>query len=192
MGRGFAESDREAVAALYWEAFERKLRPAFADVATGFRAVRASLRPDRFLVARSGDGAVVGACGFHRSGAGAVDLTWRSLRARLSAGQALRAIVVLSLLAREPSSSTLVLDGICVESSRRGAGVGTLLLAATEALAREWGMRSVRLSVIEANSRARALYLRRGFAPIGEGSLGFLESIYGFDRYTTMCKEVVA
>ncbi len=110
----------------------------------------------------------------------------------MSVGQSLRAIVVLSLLAREPSTSALVLDGIGVDSSRRGGGIGTLLLAAAEELAREWRMRSVRLSVIKGNSRARALYARRGFSPIDEGSLGVLGSIYGFDRYVTMRKDVVA
>lgn len=56
--------------------------------------------------------------------------------------------------------------------------------------ARRMGARTVRLSVINANPRARALYERHGYLPVGRGTLGPLAPVFGFDGYTTMEREV--
>lgn len=189
---GFDESERMQVGALYWEAFQRKLRPAFADSQTGLRVVQTSLRPERMLVARSAAGSVSGVCGFHEDGTGAVAMTWMTMRGILPVGQALRASLVLSLLARDDEAGVLVLDGICVHRDQRGSGIGTSLLDAAEAHARVRGVGSVSLSVVDGNPRARALYTRRGFVPVSSGALGVLGPIYGFDGYTVMRKALVS
>lgn len=186
---GFTEDEREHVAALYWEAFGSKLRPAFVDERTGRAVVRAALRSDRLLVARQ-SGRVVGACGFSQANVGAADLRWPPLRESLSTLAALRATLVLSVLAHSDRPGTLVLDGICVDRAVRGHGTGTALLTAAADKARQTGASRVRLSVIDDNPRARALYERRGFTPAGRGTLGPLASVYGFDGYTTMELEV--
>lgn len=186
---GFDESERERIGALYWEAFRRKLRPAFAGDAEGLRVIRATMRSDRMLVARSDDG-VVGVCGFYERGTGAADLSWTSVRRHLSFGRAVRAMLLLGILARTEQPGALMLDGICVDADQRGAGIGTLLLGGAERHARSQGLTSVRLSVIDSNPRARALYVRRGFVPIESGALGVLGFVYGFDRYTVLSKEL--
>lgn len=182
---GFSDDERCRVAALYWHAFRRKLRPAFASESRGLAIVAASLRADRVLVARDG-GAVVGMCGYRRDGVGAVTPTWRTLRAELSWPAAARAALLLGVLARGDVGGVLVLDGICVDDAQRGRGVGTALLDAAASLARAEGLSAVRLSVVDTNPRAEALYRRRGFSPVGSASLGSLSVVYGFDRYTIM------
>lgn len=189
VGEGFAEDEREHVAALYWEAFGRKLRPGFADETTGQAVVQSALRRQQFLVARH-DGQVLGICGFHVDGAGAADFGWSRLRGTLSVPASLRASVILSVLARPDDSRALVLDGICVDAAARGRGIGTRLLEAAREKARGIGVEAVTLSVIDANPRARALYERHGFRPTGGGSLGPLAAVYAFDGYTTMELEV--
>ena len=186
---GFSEDERDHVAALYWEAFGRKLRPGFVDEPTGRAVVRAALRSDHLLVARR-SGQVVGVCGYYEDGTGAADLRWSRLRESLSVHAALRASLVLSVLSRSQHPGALVLDGICVDPAARGRGIGTALLGAASDKARRIGARVVRLSVIGTNSRARALYERHGFTPAGHGSLGPLSPVYGFDGYTTMELEV--
>lgn len=186
---GFDESEREQVGTLYWEAFRQKLRPAFSSAEVGLRVLQAAMRSDRVLVARS-VGAVVGVCGFYADGMGAADLTWKSLRGILSVGQSLRSLLVLSVLGRSERKGTLVLDGFCVDANQRGAGIGTALLDAAERLARQEGLTSLRLSVIDRNPRAEALYKRRGFLPVDAGSMGALGYVYGFDRYTVMEKKL--
>ena len=183
--RGFTEDERTGVGSLYWQAFGQKLRPGFADEPTGIAVVRAALRPDHMLVARRGDD-VVGVCGFYDAGTGAADLTWSHLRRTLSIPAAVRASLILSLLSRTNRPGSLVLDGICVDSSARGSGIGTALLNAAARFAREAGARAVQLSVVDTNPRARSLYEREGFVAIGSGSLGPLRPIYGFAGYTTM------
>ena len=182
---GLAEQDRPRAASLYWEAFRRKLRPAFATDDQGMAVVKASLRADRMLVARV-NGSVVGVCGYTASGVSAVDLSWTSLRSHLPVRGAIRAIAVLALLDRSSSQDSLVLDGICVACSHRGTGIGTALLDAAGARAQDLGFRAIRLTVVDTNPRAEALYRRLGFVAASGGSLGLLSVLYGFDRYTTM------
>ncbi|WP_043471904.1 GNAT family N-acetyltransferase [Arthrobacter sp. Rue61a] len=182
---GFDDTDRLVVALLYWEAFERKLRPGFSDNRDGVGVLQAAVRSDRFLVARS-ISRIVGVCGFHSTGAGALDLSWSLLRSRLSTAAALRAWLLLSPLGRAEKAGTLTLDGICVDRTARGSGVGTALLDAAYDLAVTAGASAVRLSVVDTNPRARSLYERQGFVPRNSGNLGILAPIYGFDHYTTM------
>lgn len=189
IGEGFTTSEREQVAALYWEAFGRKLRPGFVDEPTGQAVVRTALRSTHLLVARDED-QVLGVCGFYQGGTGAADLGWSQLRQSLSTPAALRASLVLSLLSRSDHPDALVLDGICVDRTARGRGIGSSLLDAAASRARRLGVKTVRLSVIDANPRARALYERHGFVPTGGGTLGPLAPVYGFDGYTSMELEV--
>ena len=128
----------------------------------------------------------MGVCGFYQAGTGAADLGWSRLRQTLSAPASLRASLVLSLLSRTDAQDALVLDGICVDRATRGRGIGSTLLAEAAQKAQRLGLRAVKLSVIDTNPRARALYERHGFTPTGRGSLGLLAPVYGFDGYTTM------
>lgn len=141
------------------------------------------------LVARI-DAQVVGVCGFYEGGIGVLDLPWKRLRGLLPLVQTLRAAVVLGVLSPSESPGVFCLDGICVDATRRGAGVGGALLAAADGQARASGARAVRLTVIDRNPRAAALYRRRGFVPVDGGSLGVLSVVYGFDRFTVMEKNV--
>ncbi|WP_435744161.1 GNAT family N-acetyltransferase [Microbacterium sp. PMB16] len=182
---GFDDTERDRVGLLYWEAFRRKLRPAFARTQLGTPAVAALLRPDRVIVARRRSD-VIGVCGFYEGTTGAMDLDWLILRRHLSFAGALRAGVVLSLLSRTSDPNALVLDGICVDADARGLGIGSALLDAAKERARRIGASAVRLSVVDSNPRARALYERHGFVPVRSSSMGLLAPVYGFDTYTTM------
>lgn len=58
----------------------------------------------------------------------------------------------------------LNIHDIAVTAAWRGLGVGSALLAATEALARERACCKITLEVLEGNTRAAALYRRSGYA----------------------------
>lgn len=189
ISHGFSSDERADVAALYWRAFRRKLRPAFPTDERGLSIVTASLRSDRTIVARARN-AVVGMCGYRQAGMGAASPMFRTLRAELPMRAALRATVVLSPLVRSDVDDVLVLDGICVADGQRGRGTGTSLLDAATDHARVHGLRAVRLSVVDTNPRAERLYRRRGFVPVDVGTMGPLAPLYGFDRYPTMENEV--
>ena len=78
------------------------------------------------------------------------------------------------------------MDGIFVEPSARGQGVGTTLLKAIVTEAHLRGFVEVRLDVIDANTRARALYERFGFVAKNTQNMGLLRHIVGFKSATTM------
>ncbi|WP_306371496.1 GNAT family N-acetyltransferase [Nocardiopsis sp. CC223A] len=186
---GFDEAERTRVGELYWTAFRRKLGPAFADDVTGREFITAAMRPDRLLTARVG-GEVLGVCGLQYGARGAFDPAWPDTRRRLGPVATARLLLVLGVLARRPEPDTLVLDGICVSPEHRGAGIGSRLLAACTDHARRHGLRSVRLTVVDTNPRAEALYRRVGFTTVDSGSMGVLRGIYGFDGYTTLRRGV--
>lgn len=186
---GFTELERDRVGDLYWEAFGKKLGVAFVNDATGAQATRAAMRPDRVLVARL-DGAVAGVCGFYADGSGAAAFTWKGLLEILPFWQAIWASLALSVLARSERNGVLVLDGICVDPTLRGSGIGSALLGKATDYARERRLTAVRLSVIDDNPRAEALYRRRGFKSAGSGTIGWLRHLYGFNSYRVMEQKV--
>jgi ribosomal protein S18 acetylase RimI-like enzyme len=80
----------------------------------------------------------------------------------------------------------LLLDGIFVAEDTRGMGVGTQLLTAIKDFAVIEEYKEIRLDVINTNPRAKALYEREGFAPVGEVKAGMLSGVLGFSKATTM------
>ncbi|WP_304454822.1 GNAT family N-acetyltransferase [Nocardiopsis sp. YSL2] len=185
IGMGFSEDERARVGGLYWEAFRRKLSPAFAEDGAGREFITAAMRPDRVIAARV-EGTVTGVCGVHHGGRGAFDPAWSEMTTRLGAVGAVRALLALTPLHRRAPEGVLVLDGICVAQDHRGRGIGSLLLEAADSYALRHGLSAVELSVVDTNPRAEALYRRRGFTPVGSASLGFLSGLYGFGSSTAL------
>ncbi|MFI9150466.1 GNAT family N-acetyltransferase [Streptomyces sp. NPDC053367] len=187
--RSVPEGSEEQVAALYWEAFGRKLAPALGPPETGRAFIAAHLHHDRGIVAMCG-GRVVGAAG-HQLGGRA--LTGGGVKEVLSTYGLLRGLprlAVLALFERSPAAGELVMDGIAVDAAHRGRGIGSLLLEETAAVAAEHGCRRVRLDVIDTNPRARALYERHGFTARRTEQTPYLRRLLGFGAVTTMHRPV--
>ncbi|MEO1575891.1 MAG: GNAT family N-acetyltransferase [Pseudomonadota bacterium] len=66
------------------------------------------------------------------------------------------------LLSHEPSAH---LEALAVSPDHEGRGVGSALLDACHARARDEGARSITLHVFDTNQRARQLYQRKGYTP---------------------------
>jgi ribosomal protein S18 acetylase RimI-like enzyme len=186
---GVPAAGRATAARLYREAFAAKLRPALG---TGHRCVAALARAldDERIVCAVRDGEVLGVLGFHHAGRSAFGLRHRDLAAiypRWSAGARL---LLLAPLDRRARPGELLLDGVCVAAAARGLGIGTALLGAAAEVARSVGAAAVRLSVVDTNPRARALYERLGFRPTRTVHLGALSGWYGFASATEMVRAV--
>lgn len=166
------------MAQLYWQAFGRKLGPAFADSSDALTVIRSGLRCDQMLVARE-EGSVIGVCGFYEGGSSVMDMSWPRLRRTLSRWASLRAMTASAVLSRSPRTGTIILDGICVHADARSRGVGTALLDSAIDHARSISAYKVGLCVIDSNPRAKSLYERYGFTATGSGRLGILRHIYG-------------
>lgn len=187
---GFPDHDRPAVAALYWEAFGRKLGRALGpdDLALDF--LEATLMPEHALCARAADGSLLGIAGFKTprgglvaGGFGAMARVYGLIGAAWRTG-------LLALLHSDVENHRFLVDGIFVAPHARGQGVGSALIEAIAAEGARRGYRELRLEVIDENIRARALYERRGFVPVARQSMGWLRLIFGFRAATTMIRRI--
>lgn len=189
--RGVPEDGAARVAALYWEAFGRKLGAALnpPDKARAFLA--AHLQHDRAVTALV-DGEVAGVAGYRLDGRGLLGGGAGDVLSAYGVLRGLHRVALLALLERSPASGELVMDGIAVATGHRGAGIGTMLLREIAAVAAEAGLRRIRLDVIDVNPRARALYERHGFVAVRTERTPYLRELMGFGAVTTMHRPVTA
>jgi ribosomal protein S18 acetylase RimI-like enzyme len=96
--------------------------------------------------------------------------------------------MLLMLLDHKVPPGDLYLDGIVVDPSLRGQGIGSTLVAAFEHRARENGFTTVSLEVIDTNPRARNLYERLGYRQIATNTLGPFSRLFGFRTTWRMTK----
>ncbi|MEV4941036.1 GNAT family N-acetyltransferase [Streptomyces zaomyceticus] len=189
--RGVPEGSEARVAALYWEAFGRKLGAALnpPDKARAFLA--AHLHHDRGVTALV-DGDVAGVAGYRLGGRGLTGGGASDVLAAYGALRGLHRLALLALLERRPAARELVMDGIAVAPEHRGTGIGGRLLREIVAVAAEARCRRVRLDVIDVNPRARALYERHGFVAVRTENTPYLRGLMGFGAVTTMHRPVTA
>lgn len=183
---GFSNAERSHVAALYWEAFSAKLTHVMGPDAKALAFLATHLNPDFALVARDQQGEILGVAGFKTTKGALVGGEFRDLTKTYGWLSALWRAPFLALMERDLADDTLLMDGICVSAGARGMGVGSALLNAIKQHARDSGLSSVRLDVIDTNPRAKALYLRKGFEVIGTENIGPLRWIFGFRISTKM------
>ncbi|MEM8644829.1 MAG: GNAT family N-acetyltransferase [Pseudomonadota bacterium] len=185
---GVPEDHAAAATALYCEAFREKLAPFLGDQERSARFLAASLAPDRaFLAIKAGQ--VVGIAGFKVDGKGLFEPGFARFFAEYGVSAVLR-IGGLLLLERAESPDVLLMDGIALSPSVRGQGIGSRLLDAIEAHARELGKASIRLDVVDTNSGARRLYERFGFKARKTTSTGLLGRLFSFRASTDMRKSL--
>ena len=94
------------------------------------------------------------------------------------------------LYERKVSEGELFMDGIVVDPEMRGRGVGTAILEKLSEFAIENGYKTIKLEVIDTNSRARNLYESQGFKEINTDHNPYLKPSLGFSSSTTMVKEL--
>ncbi len=183
------ESERRAAAALFWEAFRNKIGPYLAPQERALAFLTRVLDPTHGIAALDRKGRIVGLAGFKTPNGALIGGGWQDLRVIYGVlGAAWRALP-LSLFERKAGTGQLLMDGIVVAAEARGQGVGTALLDAIKAHAATLGLSRVRLDVIDANPRARALYERQGFHARGTTDVWPLHRVFGFRSSTEMIFE---
>ncbi|MGZ2258955.1 GNAT family N-acetyltransferase [Roseobacter sp. A03A-229] len=187
---GFQTDERPTVAALYWEAFGNKLGRSLGPRPRALQFLEAVLDPEFALVARDGDGRVLGIAGFKTEDGALVGGDLPDLQRVYGPIGGLWRGLVLSTIERDVAPDILLMDGICVQADARGLGIGSALLDAMKAEATRLGKRALRLDVIDSNPRARALYERAGFIAAGVDHTGPLEFLFRFKSATQMLWQV--
>lgn len=184
--QGLPQTYREDAARLYWQAFGGKLGRVLGPERRAVPFLARVLRADHCLYVTDDHGTLLGIAGFKSPLGSFAGGDKDDLQAVYGKFGALWRQGVLHLLQRDIDNERFLVDGICVERGWRGQGIGSALLDALIAEARWRGYTAVRLDVIDANIRARALYERIGFMPWKSETLGLLRHVFGFSRSTTM------
>ncbi|MGV8986214.1 MAG: GNAT family N-acetyltransferase [Cypionkella sp.] len=188
--RGLPDHLRADAARLYWQAFGDKLGIIMGPESRALAYLQRVIRPDHVLIALSDEGRLLGLAGFKspqasfasggpddlRASYGLIGGTWR---ARL-----------LGWLGQEIDNENFLLDGLCVAPDCRGQGLGTTLMEAIFAEARQRGYASVRLDVVDTNWRAQALYRRLGFVETRHENIGVLRHVFHFTTAITMVRQI--
>jgi len=194
--RKLESGDIPRVAQILVEGFEDKFGPIFGPkIAKAPRVVAQDLaREEKYgfegmFVAEEG-GEVVGTLGLksHRDGLGDLLFALRLLWRELGWPQALRAFLGFHLLAISVAEDEAYIEYIAVAAGHRGRGLGHTLLAKAEEWARRRGKRRLSLHVSAANTRARSLYERFGFAEEKTESLWLTEWLFGIRTWIYMVK----
>jgi GNAT superfamily N-acetyltransferase len=186
ISNGFSDRERAGVARLYWQAFSTKLGRLLGPDARALSFFSQIIDPDFALIARDTEGTVIGVAGFKTAKDSLTQGGMRDLAQHYGWLNTLWKGPLLGLLERDLADDTLLMDGICVDASARGLGVGTALLHAIKAEAKTRNLSQVRLDVIDINPRARALYTREGFIAGPPQHIGPLRLLFKFSNSTPM------
>ena len=186
ISHGFAPDESAHAARLFWQAFRGKLSPVLAPEDKAIRFLTLAMCPAFAIAARDANGRLLGLAGYKTGQGGLVGGTLRDLARVYGLFGSIWRGVLLTLLERKVMPGTLLMDGIFVAEEARGLGVGSALLDAVKARARQDGMDAVRLAVIDSNPRARALYERHGFVAGAVTHFGPLSHLFGFRSSTEM------
>lgn len=187
--RGALETERPAIAEVYWHAFATKVQPYLGSKDKGVVIVAQSFRADRTIVA-SRDGEVLGVAGLDYDGISFMRPRFATCRRLLGLRRGIGAYVGLRFFHGGKSAGQLRVDSLAVDPGARGLGVGRLLLHEVFALARERGFTSVILEVVDSNPRARNLYELLGFRVEAFYWYPWLTRGHGFTGHTVMVKDL--
>lgn len=175
-------------AVLYWQAFAAKLNATMGPAHKGEAFVNRVFDTSHGISAHAPDGELLGVVGFKTSKGALVGGAFSDLRAIYGFWGAVWRGLLLHALERDIENERFLMDGVFVAAPARGKGVGTALIDAICVEAAKRGYKEVRLDVIDSNPRAKALYVRHGFAPTKTDHIGPLRFVFGFSSATTMVK----
>jgi ribosomal protein S18 acetylase RimI-like enzyme len=186
---GLPDGYRSEAAELYCEAFRQKLAPLVGTQERGIALLEKTFDPGYAIVALHQD-KCVGIAGLQYSGHSFIRPRFSAFVQELGWLRGLLGCVGFRAFDPSPRQGELRIECLAVASLMRGQGIGTLLLRATDDLARAKGFRAVSLEVVDANPDARRLYERQGFVPRRTLHCPCLRRITGFSAATVMVKKI--
>jgi len=185
---GLPDRLRGEAARLYYEAFRLKADFLFGSREKTLAVLESDLAAEQALIAVQDD-RLVGLAGIQH-GRPFINVHFKTYVRVFGWFTALWRYALAILFHRAPRLGELVMDGIAVDESLRGQGVGTKLLHGVIEFAREHGYQTVRLDVVDTNPRARQLYERLGFVATETHRHPQAQRVMGFSAATTMIKQV--
>ena len=186
--RGLPDRWRPAAAQLYYEAFRLKTNFLFGTRERTLAVLQRDFAAEQALIAAQAD-RLVGIAGIYH-GRPLLEVRFQTY-VRVFGGLAAVGRYVLAVVVhRSPRRGELLMDGIAVDETVRGQGIGSKLLHAVFDFARTHDYGTVRLDVVDTNVRARQLYERLGFVATHTQRLPLKRDWLGFTASTTMIKSL--
>ncbi|MCY3913274.1 MAG: GNAT family N-acetyltransferase [Chloroflexi bacterium] len=147
---------------LVYDAFAKKFRLGFRDADDLIRLFRDSFDTTSCFSATV-DGRFAGILTFRAGSREFYRLSLAALFLRFTPVRALRILGNLLLLSEGVGPDEFIVESLAVDPSIRGLGLGTALMQAAEAKARDMGKHTMSLGVITENEGAIRLYQRLGY-----------------------------
>ena len=189
---GLPERFRASAAALYDEAFGKKLAVAVRSGKSRQILLRNGLILDYAIVALS-ENRLIGIAGFHTpDGSFTGGINYSGLLSLLGFIKGNWAALIFDLYRRKPVPGELLIEGITVHGDARGKGVGGRLLKEIADYARTQGFSRISLDVVDTNPKAQKLYQRKGFKAVKTQRFPYLRWLFKFGASTTMALPVDA
>lgn len=191
--KGFDEKDRAIAAKLYVEAFKRKFEKLWGEEAVIQMIFEEGFNPQYCLCAYDDNDGLVGIAGFHEGDKGLIDLEVKDFIKAFGwlKGFAKACVTGVILHRKAKSREELLMDGIAVNRSCRGQGVGTLLFDALIQMGIEKNFKTLKLDVIDENPKAKALYERLGFQKTAYQKMPkFISNLIGVSGVTSMVRNL--
>ena len=189
VGFGLPPGQIEVVGELFWQGFSGKLARPLGGQERAKKFIAGTLDPST-LVTAVDQGSVLGAMVVtdrdHLSHAD----EWQVARKIYGTFGALPRLAMSAPLDTKPPVGALHIDWIAVSPHARGRGVGSKLMAFAHDVARQRGLESMTLDVVDSNPRARELYERLGFTEVSTKSVWPFRRLYGINSYTRMIRPV--
>lgn len=186
---GLPEGLQTQAAGLYFEAFQQKLQPIMGNAEIIIPLLANHFAVNKAFVAIQ-QGKLVGILGVHHEGGSFVNIPYTTIRKQFGWLSGTFKYGLLALLSRPSIKGELLLDGIAVDGTMRGKGIGTRLLEAAFTFARGQHYTTIRLDVIDTNPLAKRLYERVGFVATKVQHTPYLQHFMGFSAVTTMIKQL--
>lgn len=181
----------QTAASLYAKAFQRKAVVIIGSSEDLQEILEFGIDPTQSICVLDDEEKLVGVAGHHLFHKSFLNFKLEKFQAKYGKIEGtFKFALVRTFFNRLLKKNQLLMDGIAVDESCRGKGVGTLLLNGIFEIARNNKMSSIRLDVIDENTRAKKLYTRLGFRPMRHLRTPFLKGLAGISGVTTMIKHL--
>jgi ribosomal protein S18 acetylase RimI-like enzyme len=186
--QGISLKDRFQAGKLFMDAFYQKFRHTVKNESTFLNLISTGLNLD-YCISAYENSKLLGICGFQYGKYRFVNFYFRDFIKRYGIFAGTAKCVACRFYYRKHKDGELLMDGITVEKTARGLGIGSRMIKTLFSYATATGFKSIRLDVIDTNANARRLYEKLGFKAIKTEKSLFYKDI-GFNSITTMIKDI--
>jgi ribosomal protein S18 acetylase RimI-like enzyme len=191
--QGLRYNTIEDAAAIYAEAFERKLIKIIGNRDVLIKFFINIINPDRVIAAYNHEGKLLGIAGYRFEEQMMINIKKSVFLEMFGSIKGFIKYLITKVLYKRDVDDELqlLMDGIAVDRNYRGKGIGKLLFSNLEEFAVRNNLKTIKLDVIDENPKAKRLYERIGFKDVKYKKFDFVTSkIIGVSGVTTMIKEI--